>query len=350
MLADLRESLHSFLEMKEWPVRLNDRNRRYLLIKAWGFGFWSDVSHVLGCLLLAEFTGRIPVTHWGVKSLYSDGTAIDAFQLYFQPVSAMTVEELAGKEASFFPSKWSSSNVLTDDTQMWCGNDAATFGICYLDRKETVAVVDHFLGVIDLLSAVPKGHRFYGKSVEAVYRDLATSYLRPTLRVMSEVDAIYKRQIAGSPTIAVHVRGSDKKCEMQDLERINGRYFEVLDREDPSWHILLLTDDARLTSAFCIRYGDRIILTDSQRTDSDIGIHYDRSLDPVRLGHEVMRDTYLALRCDKFVGNGRSNLSAMVELLKEWDEDTCCMLVPSQLLNERNLSMCARNRESIPGT
>ena len=35
---------------------------RFLLIKSWGFGFWSDVSQVLGSLLLAEVTGRIPVT------------------------------------------------------------------------------------------------------------------------------------------------------------------------------------------------------------------------------------------------------------------------------------------------
>src|SRR5947208_17137630 len=27
---------------------------KFLLIKAWGFGFWSDMDHVLGGLLLAE--------------------------------------------------------------------------------------------------------------------------------------------------------------------------------------------------------------------------------------------------------------------------------------------------------
>jgi protein O-GlcNAc transferase len=41
---------------------------QYLVIKSWGFGFWSDVSQVLGSLLLAEITGRIPVTHWQEQS------------------------------------------------------------------------------------------------------------------------------------------------------------------------------------------------------------------------------------------------------------------------------------------
>ena len=56
---------------------------QFLLIKAWGFGFWSDVSHVLGCLLLAEITGRTPVTYWGRNSLFRDGSGQDAFRLYF---------------------------------------------------------------------------------------------------------------------------------------------------------------------------------------------------------------------------------------------------------------------------
>src|ERR1700738_931324 len=67
----------------------------FVLIKAWGYGFWSDVSHVLGCLLLAEITGRVPITHWGSNSLFTDGSDRDAFRLYFEPVSAFTVDSLA---------------------------------------------------------------------------------------------------------------------------------------------------------------------------------------------------------------------------------------------------------------
>ena len=348
-IPDLHESLQSFLERDASPASKR-REQRYLLIKAWGNGFWSDVSHVLGCLLLAEFTGRVPVTHWGKKSLYNDGSTLDAFPLYFQPVSASTVGQLAQRKASFFPPKWSRRNVLTDDAQTWRGGDASKLGIYYFDRQENVAVVDHFVGVIDLLPAAPQDHRFHGKSVEAVYRGLVAKYLRPSDRIVSEVDAVYERTIAGSPTIAVHARGSDKRHEMQDLERINRLYFDILDREYLSCRILLLTDDSRLASAFCKRYDDRVILTDSYRTGTDIGIHYDPSVDRVRLGLEVMRDTYLALRCDRFLGNGRSNLSAMVELMKKWDKGKCRMLVPSQLLYERNLGVTSSNRPPVPGT
>jgi hypothetical protein len=67
------------------------------------------------------------------------------------------------------------------------------------------------------------------------------------------------------------------------------------------------------------------------RTDNDLGIHYTPSVDPVRLGIEVMRDTYLALRCARFIGNGQSNLSAMVAMLKRWDPGACVLVAPSQL-------------------
>ena len=38
---------------------------RYIVAREWGFGFWSDMGHILSVLLIAEITGRIPVIHWG---------------------------------------------------------------------------------------------------------------------------------------------------------------------------------------------------------------------------------------------------------------------------------------------
>src|SRR5262249_51162770 len=67
-------------------------SQQFLVIKAWGFGFWSDVNHVLGSLLLAEITGRTPVTHWGRNSLFRDGSGQDAFRLYFEPPSPLTLD------------------------------------------------------------------------------------------------------------------------------------------------------------------------------------------------------------------------------------------------------------------
>jgi protein O-GlcNAc transferase len=63
---------------------------RYLLIKAWGYGFWSDIDHVYGALLLAEITGRVPVVKWGSNSLFRDADTDNAFESYFEPISAIS--------------------------------------------------------------------------------------------------------------------------------------------------------------------------------------------------------------------------------------------------------------------
>jgi len=204
-------------------------------------------------------------------------------------------------------------------------------GLYFLNRPETVAVSDFYIGVIDLLPWIPPTHKLHGKPLDEVYYHLTTAWLKPRDAISAQVEELFRRHIRGKPTLAVHVRGSDKKIEMADLDRVNTLYFDVIDRDDSSWQILLLTDDTRCVEMFQKKYGDRIVLTDSMRTDNDLGIHYTPSVDRVQLGIEVMRDTYLALRCAKFIGNGRSNLSAMAAVLKRWDQGACVLVAPSQL-------------------
>jgi len=88
-----------------------EHEERFLLIKAWGAGFWSDVDHVVGALLVAELTGRIPVVHWSSQSLFSDGSRPNAFDNYFEPVSGYAIR------ATFRPSgrqKTSSRTISTN--------------------------------------------------------------------------------------------------------------------------------------------------------------------------------------------------------------------------------------------
>ncbi len=305
--------------------------QKFLLIKAWGYGFWSDVSHVLGCLLLAELSGRVPVTHWGSNSLFTDGSDRDAFRLYFEPVSAVTRADLRSLDrADFFPSKWSAANLDAEDNAKWTGRGSRMGGVYYLNRPETVAVADFYIKVFDLMPWIPAQHVLHGKSLTAIHRYLIDKYLVPRASILARVEADWRRLIGGVPCLAVHVRGSDKRLEVENIGAAVTAYFAAVDRVDPSWKILLLTDDTRCAAAFLERYGARIALTDSLRTDGDLGIHYSPSADRVRLGVEVMRDTYLALRCEKFIGHGASNVSAMAAMLKNWDQGDCVLLAPSQ--------------------
>lgn len=113
---------------------------------------------------------------------------------------------------------------------------------------------------------------------------------------------------------------------------------------DRSWRILLLTDDdhwfARVKSAF----GGRVVTTGAQRTSTTTGLHLDPSADGARLGMEIMTDTYLALRADKFIGNGRSNVAAMIAHLQDWPPGDCILVRPSLYATSVGIMLPEPNR------
>ena len=60
--------------------------QKYLLIKAWGYGFWSDMDHVVGQLLLAELTVAAPRSCTGASNtLFGAAGVANAFAPVFPP-------------------------------------------------------------------------------------------------------------------------------------------------------------------------------------------------------------------------------------------------------------------------
>ncbi len=306
---------------------------RFVLIKAWGYGFFSDVSHVLGALLLAELTDRTPVVHWGKTSLFSDGTGADAFTRFFNEVSDKSIEQLLHyPDGSYFPPKWTSRNLRSENINKWKGNYSRMAGLYFLNRAEEVIVSDFYISVTELLPWIPTSHPLHGLSIEELLRYLIKKYLTPKQYVLDEIDEFFERHLADGPFIAVHIRGSDKLREQKLLAQINQSYFGKIDDliDNNSHRIFVLTDDTRLLSSIISMYGDRVIYTQCQRTASDVGVHYQQlSQGRVRIGVEVMKDVYLAARANWFVGNGQTNPSCMIAYMKEWDPGTCILLSPN---------------------
>lgn len=317
---------------------------RFLLIKAWGCGFWSDMNHVLGCLLLAEITGRVPVTHWGRNSLFTDRSDADAFRLYFEPVSTFGVDDLRIPGASHFPGKWTADSLRRDNHAKWDGAGSRLHGSYYLRRRETIAVSDFYVHVPDLLRFIPSTHAWHGKRSDEVYRLLAEKYIRPRHEILAEIDEFHRLHMASrGPIIAVHVRGTDKFRE-PDYDISLETYFDIIDRDAPGWPIFLMTDQAQYLEAFRARYGARVIFTEAHRSGGKTPVHHDRTADHVRLGVEVIKDAYLALRCQKFVGHGLSNPSCMVSVLKAWPEGGSTLLGPSLLQRDFSRRLRRKNR------
>ena len=269
----------------------------------------------------------------GRNSLYGDGTDTDAFQLYFEPISPLGIPDViqAATNGAVFRPKWSTETLQQEPQSSWKRLHSQIPGTIYLERPETVVVSDFYIHLPDLVSSIPISHEWFGKTSAELYRILADKYLRVRPEIVAEVNAFDRAHINGAdPTIAVHYRGTDKVVET-DYMPSHETYFDLIDRDAAGWRIFLLTDEAHCIEAFLERYGSRVTFTNATRSSSKIPVHLSRAADRVRLGTDILKDVYLALRCKKFIGLGMSNPSCIISVLKNWCEGDCILLGPSLL-------------------
>ncbi len=312
---------------------------RYVLIKAWGAGFWSDVLHLLAGLLLAEITGRVPVVHWGRHSLFRRDPEKDSFTCFFKPVSDITLEDLKTERIdSIYPGKWALDNLREENLHKWEGPCSRMGGTLFLNRPETLTVLDFYVSLEELYPFIPETHAMYGCSREDVIHYLAEKYLHPNEDFLSEARAFCDRHGLDQDAVAAHFRGAYKELETWDYDKTGFRFIlDELDRQPEDRKIFVMTDDERCVDMVRERYGDRVAVTDCQRATNDQGIHI-FSKDRYNLGREIMIDTYIALACGHFVGGARSNVAFMISNLKQWPENACRICYPTHHLSN-NISI-----------
>jgi hypothetical protein len=302
---------------------------RYLVIKAWGFGFWSDMDMMLGGLLLAEMCGRIPVTFWGRNSLFTTDPTRDAFTNYFEPVSSTTVDELLGRGHDFYPPKWNEGNLKFDPVDKIEGPYVRFSGLNMLNRPERIAVLDQHTPVYHLLPWIRAGHPLFGAGIEEAYRYLFAKYCRPVADIREQVQVFVQSRLTQRPVIAVHARGTDKPREDPQHPQRLALYpqaIEHLSRQAPNCPILLLTDSEVIAREYTGHYPKRLVLPPAIRTSLPVGLHYLVHQDRRRLGIEVVRDVFLAAACDLFVGVGTSNIGCAIYHAKAWAPGSTVML------------------------
>lgn len=313
---------------------------RYLLIKAWGFGFWSDLDHLYGSLLLAELTGRIPVVHWGRNSLFRAPDTVNAFDCFFEPVSGATWHDLTEPDLSYFPDKWNAGNLGLEDHLKWQGPGSRLTGLYALHRPENVVVCDFHTKVNDLMAWIPPASPLFGMERNSLYRHLYQKYVRLKPHLTQMVDTWWADHMAGRHWLAVHVRGTDKVQEVGHLAQINEAYSARIDqilKVNPLLSIFLMTDSEQILAQFKARYGDKVLFTPCQRGSGQTGVHLEGH-PGVLMGEQVILDAYLASRCDFFLGNGGSNVSTGIRHLKRWSKGTFFLIGPD-FLGETDLSL-----------
>lgn len=321
---------------------------RVLVIRSWSQGFWSDVDHVLGQLLLAEITGRTPLVHWGANSRFggpqlargkNPGESDPAHNLwnhFFKPVSNLTLADVRrdAKSKKFFPSKWNDANLTVIDNGAMAGPQSRIAAVSFLNRPEAVAVSDFHTPVMALRHWLPREHRLFGQPLDVIFLDLIGKYLIPSDAIAARLEELAAS--VRTPTIAAHVRGSDKHVELPQLDQASAIYHQhiaALMQRFPSARVRLFTDWQPAVAEYKAKYTDRLDVADATRTSARTGLHYQPALIGTKLGEEVLLDTLLAARCDAFVGLGYSNVSAFMKYFgrlgeKRWTDETALLLGP----------------------
>lgn len=299
---------------------------RFLLIKSWGCGFWSDVDHVMGQLLAAELTHRIPVIYWGPNSLYAQSFQSNAFNLYFEPVSDYSIEGLIWPGYTFYPSFWNARNIMLEDLDKIAWTQRNLGDMMGSDASVVVSDVHYF--VRPLIDYIPKDHWAYGMTANQIYRCLFDKYLKLKPDIQDEIEDYYDKYMKDQgPLLGVHIRGGDKVREVENLARMNKRYYTEVNRYIHKYgikKILLLTDCDDIIRKFKKLYGPMLLFTDCRRSelnDTQNAAHLQSYREKRRKGIEIIKDTYLGAKCDFFIGNGYSNVSYAVKRLKDWPED-----------------------------
>ncbi|MFA6044158.1 MAG: hypothetical protein WC718_04170 [Phycisphaerales bacterium] len=303
---------------------------RFMLIRAWGCGFCSDVDHVLGCLLLAEATGRTPVVRWGQESLFRDEGVANAWTQFFEPVSPVTYEDLPLD--NIWPPKWTPATLDLGRVNRDQGEWSRMQYLSYFARTEPLVVMDFTCRVVSVLPWLPTAHPLRGKTPAQAMRALAKKYLRPVPEVAAAADAFYEKHLAPGPAIAAHIRGSDKADEDEALDEGNQALrtgLVALAHKHAASKVFLLTDSTSELAALRAELGDRVVTTDAIRTGGRTGVHFLPNADRTRVGREVMIDMYIAAKCNALIGPGNSNVSCMIEHLKDWPANSIKFQMPS---------------------
>lgn len=308
---------------------------RFLLIKACGYSFWADVDHVMCQLFAAELTNRIPVVYWGMESQYSESLSTNSFELFFEPVSSCTTNDIIRAQFTYYPPTWNHENVLTEDIDKLKMEHRDLKSM--MNSNANVVVSDVYYPLRAMLPWIKREHWAYGKTPHQIYRQLFDKYLKLKPEIKREIQKFINTNPNfrdERPILGIHVTGKAIVNEVAQIYNLNEFYkphiWQFVVRYNAR-HLFLVTDSNKILRQYKRLYGvnDLLMYTDSKKRPFqeriatfllDYPNKRHKGVELKKDTIEIIKDTYLASQCDFFIGNGYSNLSNTVLRLKDWPD------------------------------
>ncbi|MFY7962423.1 MAG: hypothetical protein ACOVVK_20265 [Elsteraceae bacterium] len=331
--APIRAEVADLLGLTDWRDRDAPPDLgKFLLIPAFGAGFWADGAYVLGALLLAAVTGRTPIVHWGAASRFR-GPELgqgDAFGQFFEPIAPVSLQELAAIEDRW-PSDWP-----LDPPPASVASKSGCDPLTTLARRETLVIAACYAPLADIADWIPWSHPLRDLTVGELARSLLTDHFRARPAIRVAADAVIAQQFGGAPFVSAHVRGTDKNEEVANNDRLMDSYLIWADRmlQRPETRLFLATDDTRCADVFTARYGARVAMTQAVRRADGLGVHAAPGDAGRQLGEELLIDCLVAAEGGHFVGNGTSGPSCAIALMRRRPPASCVLFGDSLWLRD----------------
>jgi len=303
--------------------------------KAWGFGFGAEMSSLMGQAYMAEAMGRKLVVHWGENFLYRPSDGSDCvFHYYFEPFNTLSIDNVLSDINNVYPPKWTEKNIRLENQGKRKGEYSKLSALYFLNRNERLTVSDYYAGVVNIKPWVSQEWPLSHLSVDDAYVYLAKKYLRPQKDIVAEVDDFVSKNLP-KQFVAVHARGSDKDEGYRALKSIPRQTLECakqrLNAMSSDSKLFLMTDDTALLEVYQKEFGDRLVQTDCQRCDTQVGVHYDQNTDKHRAGREMLIDMLVAARANCFIGLGLSNPSQLIRYFGDFTDSNYVLFGENRL-------------------
>jgi hypothetical protein len=294
-------------------------DKKFMLIKSWGYDFWSDAHHLASQILLAELTHRIPIIWWGSNFVHDGGTGRENFTAYFDPINDTNINDIPF-EATIYPPKWNRDNIFQENLNKWSGQYSRLAAQFIFARSEDLVVSDFYSTLDSIIPWIDRGSAYFGKSEDILYAEIFQKYFKINHRILNQAHIFFDTYMIGKTWVAVHVSvpaNTDDITSLRKNAEMVYPYIDLVLKKNPQMGVFLMTDSHEMVLLFKSRYGEKILMPKGQDTKS-LAPMDKNPITGLESVEESVIASYLAAKCDIFLGNKESNMSLAIYSLKNW--------------------------------
>ena len=314
-------------------------NKKFILIKSWGYDLWSDAHHLTSQMLLAELTHRIPIIRWGSNFVHDDGSGRENFTAYFEPVNDANINDIP-VDTTIYPPKWNRDNIFQENLNKWSGQYSRLAAQFIFARSEDLVVSDFYSTLDSIIPWIDNTSAYFGKSEDILYAEIFQKYFKINDRLLNQAHIFFDAYMKGKTWVAAQVpvaANTDDITSLRKNAEMVYPYIDLVLKKNPEMRIFLLTDSDEIVRSFKSRYIGKILSPNEQ---------YIQSLIPAGQAPMIWQDagdatviaSYLATKCDIFLGNKESNMSLAIYSMKNWLPG-CFHLMGQSNLRSKNYSL-----------